>query len=185
MNGLKVPDSCWLHPHIEKRWINYKSGFGLFANAKIKKGETATTCSGRIISKAELISASPIIQKLVKTYGFDIDDYYLLIPEESAHLSDVWVLNHSCDPNLGNLGPFTTVAIRDIESDEQVTIDYATIDTDECQEHEGMTCFCASLNCRGIITGDDWMLPELQEKYKGYFQPHIQRKIDELKQIPS
>jgi len=47
-----------------------------------------------------------------------------------------------------------------------------------------MECFCGEANCRGIITGDDWMKSELWERYGiKNFQPHIQRKIRALREI--
>ena len=43
-----------------------------------------------------------------------------------------------------------------------------------------MECRCGARNCRGVINGKDWMKPELQEKYKGWFCWFLQRKIDAL-----
>ena len=34
-----MPKACYLHPHVEKRWINTEVGWGLFAKTLIKKGE--------------------------------------------------------------------------------------------------------------------------------------------------
>ncbi len=30
---------------------------------------------------------------------------------------------------------------------------------------------------RGRMTGDDWQIPALQQRYRGYFTPHIERLI--------
>ena len=181
----KIPKHCYLHPHIEKRWINDKIGYGLFAVKPITKGEITTICAGCTISKAKIANATPRIINLIETYGYDLDEDLLLYPDEKEPMHDVWFLNHSCDPSVGNLDLFSTVAMRDIKIGEQITIDYATVDTDEIQEHPGMQCFCKAKNCRKTITGDDWMLPELWKRYGiENFQPHIQRKINALKQIP-
>jgi hypothetical protein len=32
-------------------------------------------------------------------------------------------------------------------------------------------------NCRKILTGKDWQLPELQKRYAGYFSAYLARKI--------
>ena len=74
-------------------------------------------------------------------------------------------LNHSCDPNLGLQGQIVFVASRDIEENEGLTFDYAMTDDEEFE----MSCNCGSPNCRGVVTGRDWMQRELQEKYRGYF----------------
>lgn len=42
-----------------------------------------------------------------------------------------------------------------------------------------MTCGCGRPRCRGTITGDDWQLANLPERYRGYFSWYLQRKIDE------
>lgn len=44
-----------------------------------------------------------------------------------------------------------------------------------------MKCRCGMPNCRGTITGFDWLKPENQNKYDGYFLWFIQRRIDALK----
>jgi uncharacterized protein len=41
-----------------------------------------------------------------------------------------------------------------------------------------LDCHCGRPQCRGTVTGKDWMKPELQEKYAGWFCWFIQRKID-------
>lgn len=182
MNGLKIPDQCWLYPHIEKRWINDKIGWGLSAKTDIIKGETVTIISGITMTKSKIVIATTSMFNWLEKYSIEIDEDLVIYP--TYPLNDVFYMNHSCNPNIGNGDTFTTVAMRDINKGEQITYDYATTDTNDIFERGEMKCFCGSINCRKVITGDDWIKTELQEKYKGYFQPHIQRKVDELKQIP-
>ena len=68
-------------------------------------------------------------------------------------------------------------------SGEELTMDYAMVDGDPDPRWDWL-CFCDADNCRNTITGRDWMLSELQERYRGYFQKNIQEKIDALKQEP-
>jgi uncharacterized protein len=84
--------------------------------------------------------------------------------------------NHSCEPNIAIQGQIIFVAMRDIAPGEELTHDWATTD----DLNYVMECTCRSPNCRRIVTGKDWMKPELQEKYKGWFCWFIQRKIDAL-----
>jgi len=84
-------------------------------------------------------------------------------------------LNHSCDPNIGIAGNIVTVAMRDIESGEELTIDYAMFDD---SPDYSMQCSCGSKICRGMLTGDDWKDPKIQKKYNGYFSWYIQRRVD-------
>ena len=76
-------------------------------------------------------------------------------------------------------GQIVFVALRDIVNDEELTFDYAMTD-DEPYE---MTCNCGATNCRGVVTGRDWMKKDVRQKYDGYFSWFIQRRIDAQKSI--
>ena len=39
--------------------------------------------------------------------------------------------------------------------------------------------------CRHKVTGHDWMLPELQRRYRGNFSPYLAKRISELASIGS
>lgn len=67
--------------------------------------------------------------------------------------------------------------MRDIKAGEEITFDYVMCVT-ENKPFWKMKCLCGSKNCRGIIKDSDWKIKELQKKYKGYFQPYIEEKID-------
>ena len=62
----------------------------------------------------------------------------------------------------------------DVAPGEELTIDWATTDDGD---HE-LACRCGSPRCRGVVTGKDWMKPELQARYRGWFCWFLQRKID-------
>ena len=59
--------------------------------------------------------------------------------------------------------------------DEELTVDYAFIDN----EDYSFKCTCGSTNCRGTVTGFDWKIKELQEKYYDYFAQYLKDKINE------
>jgi hypothetical protein len=42
-----------------------------------------------------------------------------------------------------------------------------------------MKCECGASVCRGFITGDDYKLKELQNRYGEHFMPFILKKIKE------
>lgn len=74
------------------------------------------------------------------------------------------------------------VAMRDIQTGEQITFDYAMSDVgSEEQGWVNMACLCGSQNCRKTITGGDWKLEELQRKYDGYFSRYVQDLINSMK----
>ena len=68
-------------------------------------------------------------------------------------------VRHSCEPNCGMHGNTVVVALRDIAVGEQVAFDHAMANGSDFDEFE---CQCGTASCRGKVTGNDWMLPELQ-----------------------
>jgi hypothetical protein len=106
-----------------------------------------------------------------------IDDDLFIAPvtDEERELSMLYS-NHSCDPNLGMRGEITFVAMRGIRAGEELTHDWATTDDDDYS----VECKCCAPNCRNVLTGKDWQLPELQKRYAGYFSAYLARKIFRL-----
>lgn len=72
------------------------------------------------------------------------------------------------------------VARRRIEIGEEVTYDYALSETRSPFPILECECCCGSELCRKSVTNTDWMLPEIQKRYRGHFLPYIERKIDLL-----
>ncbi len=89
---------------------------------------------------------------------------------------DPGVLNHSCDPSLAWAadGP-TLVALRDVQPGEELTVDYATGSTDA---EMVVRCHCETYRCRQLVTGDDWRIPQVQQRYAGHLAPEVQRAVD-------
>lgn len=81
--------------------------------------------------------------------------------------------NHSCDPNA-YLQDYIVRALRPIKKGEQITIDYSSF------IYHNYTiikeCSCNSKNCRKTITGNDWRLYNLPEKYHYRVSGTILRK---------
>jgi len=156
-------------PKLEGRPCPSKGGFGLYAREAIAKGELLVVWGGEIMTEEELA----LIPVERQTHGIQIDESIYMVPLVEGDLADF--VNHSCDPNAGLSGQIVLVALRDIVVDEEVCYDYAMSDSSDYDEFE---CACRSPICRHCITGSDWKLPELQERYKGYFSPYLQRRID-------
>lgn len=72
--------------------------------------------------------------------------------------------------------------MRNIKTDGEITFDYAMVlhKADKADDYK-LNCLCDSPNCRGTITYSDWELPELQERYDGYFQWFLQEKVNRLR----
>lgn len=153
------------------------NGFGAFATEKISKGEIVFVKGGYILSRETML-----IEKIGYNYWPISDDLFLApkkISTKEERQKILLVINHSCNPNCGIRGEITGVAMRDIDINEELTMDYATLD-DEEDENYNLICTCGEKNCRGIITGKDWMRPDLQRRYRGYFATYLKEKIDSL-----
>jgi uncharacterized protein len=147
-------------------------GRGLFAKDPIRKGEIVSVRGGHILSR----QMEKKIKKPDGYWGYPIADEFVLAPFSTQEVEDVMMfLNHSCEPNIGILGQIVFVAMRNIDSGEELTIDYAMFGANK----EPMRCNCRAANCRGLITDSDWESKDLQVKYRGYFSSYIQLKIND------
>lgn len=148
-------------------------GKGLFAKEQIAKGEIVAIKGGRILTRTEWEAREPKLGSA----EIQISDQFFIAPvQKEEREGSMLYTNHSCDPNIGIQGQIVFVAMRDITPGEELTHDWATTDDVDYE----IDCNCGSGKCRRKITGEDWMKKELQEKYRGYFSWHIQRKIHEL-----
>jgi uncharacterized protein len=163
----------YFSPKTEKR-ISPIQGRGLFAKADIEKGEVVVVKGGYILTKSQ---RDQIGKELGPSEIQITEDLYIGPTAKNEREGGMMHLNHSCKPNLGLQGQIVFIALRDIKADEELTVDYAMTD----DEYYKMQCNCGTETCRGVITGKDWVKPEIQRQYDGYFSWFIQRRIDAVK----
>lgn len=144
------------------------NGIGTFAKERIYKGEMVFIKGGHILTKETMFSIN-------KIDGYwPISDEYVIAAKREEEFKDVKVyVNHSCNPNCGIHGEITCVAMRDIDVGEELTMDYAMIDNEE----NSFICHCGANNCRHIVTGFDWKIKELQDRYGNFFAQYLLDKI--------
>ena len=146
------------------------AGRGVVAVEAIAKDEIVAIKAGNIITADELAEATEQAGDL----ALQIDDDFYIAPRtlDEAESMSVFI-NHSCDPNVGFRGQVVYVALRDIAAGEELCHDYAM----ERSDHYRLDCHCGSSLCRGTVSGDDWKLPELQQRYGEYFSIYLLNKI--------
>lgn len=164
-----VPSS-YISPKCSKGGHSAIEGGGLHAVADIRAGEVVAVKGGHVIDAATLRAEAEVIR------NSDVqitEQLYLaaLTPDEYERV--MLYLNHSCEPNIGVAGNVVFVAMRDIAAGEELNIDYAMIDDSQ----SSMVCRCGSVSCRGTISGQDWRVPALQQRYGRYFSWYLQAKI--------
>jgi len=166
--------NSWLNPNLEKRYSD-THGWGIFAKADIRKDKRLAIFGGKIM----LIDEMYQIPENMQGYTMQIEERFVLGPASTIP-EDTDFFNHSCDPNSGFKGQIFLVAMRDIKAGEEITFDYGMTVSESVGSDMifKMDCACGSSYCRKTITEQDWMLPGLQVRYKGYFSQYIQDKIE-------
>lgn len=145
-------------------------GQGIIARLPVSAGEVLAIWSGEVFSSA----AFALLSDDLRRRSLQIEEDAFLVP---TSLGAADFFNHCCEPNAGISGQIVLVALRDIAVGEEVCYDYATTDGSAYDE---FVCACGAAACRGRVTGQDWGNPQLWARYKGYFAPYLQRRIDAL-----
>lgn len=148
------------------------AGRGSFAKEPIRRGEVTHVRAGGVMTRAE----EAALPAGLRGHSVQLDaEFFLCIT--AAGLVDALscFLNHSCEANVGFRGQVVFVALRDIEPEEEMTVDYATA---YGEGREPLACRCGQPACRGTVTGEDWRRPDLVARYAGHFTAFLQERID-------
>lgn len=163
--------TSYLSPRLAVKLNPEKGGKGVFAVQAVPAGSLVGMWSGVVMDTNRL-------QRLTareRQMSVQVEEGLYLVSALPGEGPDF--INHSCDPNVGLNGQIALVAMRDIAPGEEVCLDYAMCDGSPYDEFE---CGCGSHICRGKITGNDWKIPELIERYRGFHSPYLQRRIEKL-----
>jgi uncharacterized protein len=153
----------WITPKAAKGGISGIAGRGVHAIEPIAGGEVVAVKGGHIVAS----SVAANLPEDIRNSAFPISaDLSLAALTRDEHDGVMMLVNHSCEPNLGLAGNILLVSMRDIAAGEELTIDYALFLGDPGFT---MDCHCGAAACRGTVRGTDWMLPDLQERYRGWF----------------
>jgi hypothetical protein len=144
-------------------------GFGSRAISVIPAGTSVATFGGTAMSRVDFSQ----YEADRRSRSLQVDTNVIFLGPPSREPGDS--INHSCEPNCGMRNATTIVAMRDIAVGEELTFDYAMSDASDYNE---FNCNCGTSLCRGRVRADDWRLDTLRHRYKGFFSPYIQRKID-------
>jgi uncharacterized protein len=157
--------SMWFDRRLVMRASRIQ-GTGVFATDAIRAGERLYWVSGGVVYTSEDWRSGKVHLDPEQYNEEQIgDDLFVATPKAVGYY-----INHSCEPNVLN-----NVAWRDIAPGEEVTCDYASAEADPNWVLE--PCLCGSALCRGRVTGNDWKIPALQQRYRGYFTPRIEGLI--------
>jgi len=171
-----------LHKLWPHRWITPKAnsidspiqGIGTAATAQIKKGETIAFLGGVIVPRRDIDE----YRNKMEHRGIQISEDFFICPTTIEEIRHTGIFNHSCSPNIGYESLIQFVAMRNINSGEELTFDYAFSES----YFKAFKCNCRSYNCRNKITQNDWKNNNIQKKSGKYFSPYLKKKLTLQKQ---
>lgn len=164
--------ASYASPKLEARQHPDKGGWGVYARERVLAGELLTVWSGEVVPGDQL----PRLADAGYHYSVQVEENLYLVTMREPETADM--INHCCTPNAGVSGQLALVALRDIAPGEEVCFDYAMTDGSPYDE---FPCACGAPHCRGRVTGNDWMRPDLWKYYGSHFSPYLLRRIDLLK----
>ena len=174
VSNRKYNLKSWIDPRIIIR-SSPINGKGMFVHEPIKEGEIVIVWGGIVLTEEDIRAG----RYRKGTLSAISENLWLGGPPDDEDFTTDYT-NHSCDPNLWMKDEVTLMARRDIEAGDELTADYMMWEANE--EYKAVwQCNCGSPLCRRSITGRDWRLPELQERYKNHFAPFLNERIEKEK----
>jgi hypothetical protein len=161
---------------VDRRVIVKRSaieGQGGFASEPISQNEVVGIIGGTVMTEAEF---QAFIATADRFDAIQIDEDLHLVDLSPNSRASNGSFNHSCDSNLWMQDEVTIVARRDILAGEELTVDYALF-TVLPNWVLDQACQCSSFFCRHTVTGNDWLLADVQQRYKDHFSPFINQRI--------
>ncbi|HEU0026169.1 MAG TPA: SET domain-containing protein [Ktedonobacterales bacterium] len=172
MPPREYPPTSWYDSRVVVRPSGIQGG-GMYAAAPIRAGETVAVAGGVVMTEEQF-----------RAYLATVSRWNATQIGEALHLVDLiqspdqssGSINHACDSNLWLADEVTMVARRDIAAGEELTLDYALTTVDPAWTLD-QSCQCGGPLCRHTITGNDWRLPEVRQRYRDHFAPFINQRI--------
>lgn len=152
-------------------------GLGAFTSAAIKQGEAVEIVGGVVMTEAKF---SAFQHTTARYNAIQIGEDLHLVEESEHTQTRPGSINHSCDSNLWLADEVTLVARRNIDAGEELTVDYALFTAQPGWRLE-FPCHCGTPVCRHTITGNDWQIAPVQDRYYPHFSPFINARIERLR----
>ena len=171
--------------YLPETWVSPKQdirpspiqGMGIFAGQTIKQGEAVEIIGGQVMSEVEF----EMFQRNTPLYNaVQIGEGLHLVELLNNTYNRKGSLNHSCDSNLWMADAVTIVARFEIAMGQELTVDYALFTSQSHWIMDSM-CQCGTAVCRKTITGNDWKLRGVQERYQNHFSPYLSERINQFR----
>ena len=136
---------------------NSIENFGRFSLSKIPKGKDIAIIGGLIVEERDGMIAMPI------GAGLYLNQIHMLYRAS---------INHSCDPNCRVIGFNKIISLKEINKNEEITIDYGTISVGSGNIIFD-NCNCKKENCRSTIRTNDYLFLDNLAAYAQYQKEKI------------
>jgi hypothetical protein len=185
----RADESSWFDPRVYPCHIEeLDNQWGLRALAPIKRGEIVLVWAGKVVSDKYALDLDENDERS-QELSLQVHDHLYQVPSSIFSTTDADaceheiadLINHSCDPNCGQLDSVTIVAMRDISAGEHITFDYCMSSTAPGLVVDPFDCRCGTKLCRGRVQPGDWQRKDLQDRYWGFFAPHIRLRIEAMR----
>ena len=146
-------------------------GLGLFTDYGLRKGDDILRFGGSFFHISQRNS-----HLVMPSTSIPLSEE-LVLAEPSAgerDLSDY--INHSCNPNAGFRDALTLVAIKSINFEEEIVVDYTFWECDSAWRLK-QPCNCGAESCRKLVKGTDWERILLADPCMRFFSPFLRRRI--------
>lgn len=173
MAGHQIPAVSWVHPglYVDRSPID---GTGVFTRVFLPAGTVVVRWGGIVLTTAEISDKA----KPHTRVAIDEDTWLCGSPEDEYSIDDY--MNHSCIANVWLQDKITLETKHDVTAATELTADYAIWLNDPSYVLK-RRCNCRAATCRGIITGVDWQLPNVQIENHGHFSPFLNKRIELLR----
>lgn len=147
-----------------------------FAVRSIKKGDVIDNVDSPeevvYLKKKDFRKLDPLTRKKIERFCIlDEDDEYC-VPADLNNMGGSWYFNHSCSANVAYDKKGNFVAARNIRKDEELFLDYGRMFSDPKFR---MKCSCGAKDCRGQVTGRDWLDPKFRQDNLEMMWPDLRR----------
>ncbi|MFQ5536986.1 MAG: SET domain-containing protein-lysine N-methyltransferase [Gemmatimonadota bacterium] len=164
------------HRRRQQIWevaVGRRGEYGLFVTRDVEAGEVLVRFeeeSHRLVTRTHVeTNWNAREQEWFRRHAWPLsDEVWVMWSDDPEEWKPV---THSCDPSAW-LSGLDVVARRPMRAGEEITLDYGTFFTEPMPS---FSCSCGSEQCRGTITGRDYLLKEM-ERYGHHISAHVARK---------
>lgn len=147
-----------------------------FAVRSIKKGEIIADVDTPeevvFIHRRDFKKLDLLTRRKIERFCVLDEDQEYCVPADLNNLGASWYFNHSCNPNVAYDKKGNFVAARYIKKDEELFLDYGRMFTDP---EFKLKCACGAKNCRGLITGKDWLDSKFRKENLDALWPEMRK----------